>query len=79
MEKSLAVSVVIGAVLGKKYFSTFDTAQQKTVKLGKAFNDTDKKLKSANGVVKYGALLQKLKDKQNAAESYLQHQNHRRA
>ena len=67
MEKILPVSVVIGAVLGKKYFSTFDSAQQKAVKLGKAFNDTDRKLQSANGVVKYRDLLKTLKQKQDAA------------
>ncbi|EGG94658.1 Phage tail length tape-measure protein [gamma proteobacterium IMCC1989] len=67
MEGTLKVGVVIGAALGNKYFSTFDSAEQKAVKLGKAFNDTDRKLHAANGVIKYRKLLQTLKDKQAAA------------
>ena len=67
MEKTLGISVVIGAVLGDKYFSTFDNARQRAARLGQALTDTDKRLKAARGVIKYRELLQQLKDKQIAA------------
>ena len=67
MENTLGLSVVIGAALGKKYFSTFDNAQQRATKLGAAFAETDKKLKAANGVIKYRNQLSKLKAKQVGA------------
>ncbi len=67
MENTLALGVVIGAKLGKNYFNTFDTAEQKATKLGAAFANNDKKLKAANGVIKYKRLLEDLRKKQERA------------
>ncbi len=67
--KTLAISVVIGATLGKQYFSTFDSAQQKAVKLGSALADTNKKLGATKAVAKYGALLKELRAKQQSSAS----------
>lgn len=64
MDKALTLGVVIGAKLGNSYFSTFDNAKQKAQKLGSVFEANDKKLKAANGVIKYRNLLGQLKRKQ---------------
>lgn len=64
MLKTMGVSVLIGASLGKSYFGALDTASAQAKKLGAAWTETDKKLKAAQAVVKYRQQLQELRDKQ---------------
>jgi len=65
--KSLGLSVAIGAALGGKYFSVFDSAEKRAFKLGKALRETNKKLDATKQVTKYKALLEKLQEKQRLA------------
>ena len=51
MGKTLAVSLVIGAALGRRYFSTFDIARTRAQKPGSATGRTDQKLRAAKGLV----------------------------
>ena len=63
MSKALTASVVIGAALSASYNNVFKTAKQKQYELGKAFADTNKKLKASNAVVEYRHKLTALKRK----------------
>ena len=63
MSKALTVSVVIGAALSASYNNVFKTAKQKQYELGKAFADTNKKLKASDAVVEYKHKLTALKRK----------------
>ena len=51
MSKALTASIVIGAELSASYNNVFKTAKQKQYELGKAFADTNKKLKASDAVV----------------------------
>lgn len=62
--KAFALSVVIGAALGKGYLSTFKTASQKASHFGAAIADSNKKLDATKSVLKYRKILEKLKAKQ---------------
>ena len=53
MSKALTASVVIGAALSASYNNVFKTAKQKQYELGKAFADTNKRLKASDAVVEY--------------------------
>ena len=63
MSKALTASVVIGAALSASYNNVFKTAKQKQYELGKAFADTNKKLKASDAVVEYRHKLTALKRK----------------
>ena len=63
MSKALTASVVIGAALSASYNNVFKTAKQKQYELGKAFADTNKKLKASDAVVEYQHKLTALKRK----------------
>ena len=63
MSKALTASVVIGAALSASYNNVFKTAKQKQYELGKAFADTNKKLKASDAVVEYKHKLTALKRK----------------
>ena len=67
MGKTLAVSLVIGAALGRRYFSTFDIARTRAQKPGSATGRTDQKLRAAKGLVHYKTLLAERKEKQRQA------------
>ncbi len=62
--KTVALGIVIGASLGRGYFSVFDSAKKRAEQLGKAFADTNKKLSAANEVEKYRQQLIKLQAEQ---------------
>lgn len=62
--KTVALGIVIGASLGRGYFSVFDSAKKRSEQLGKAFADTNKKLTAANAVEKYRQQLIKLQAEQ---------------
>jgi TP901 family phage tail tape measure protein len=64
MSKELALSVVVGAAIGRSFFKTMESADKTVKRLGNAWSSTDKKLAAANGVVKYKQQLEKLKQKQ---------------
>ncbi|MGR6871252.1 phage tail tape measure protein [Pseudomonas sp. HK3] len=64
MSKELALSVVVGAAIGRSFFSTMESADKTVKRLGNAWSATDKKLTAANGVIKYKQQLEKLKKKQ---------------
>ena len=63
MSKALTASIVIGAALSASYNNVFKTAKQKQYELGKAFADTNKRLKASNAVVEYRHKLTALKRK----------------
>ena len=63
MSKALTVSVVIGAALSASYNNVFKTAKQKQYELGKAFADTNKRLKACDAVVEHKHKLTALKRK----------------
>ena len=63
MSKALTASIVIGAALSASYNNVFKTAKQKQHELGKAFADTNKKLKASDAVVEYKHKLTTLKRK----------------
>lgn len=63
MSKALTASVVIGAALSASYNNVFKTAKQKQYELGKAFADTNKRLKASDAVVEYKRKLTALKRK----------------
>ena len=44
MDKTLGISVVLGAALSKGYFKTFESVKQKTARLGREWAKTNKKL-----------------------------------
>ena len=67
MSKTLGLSLVIGASLGKTFDKTFGAASKETQKLGAAIKETDRKIAAANEVVKYKNTLQKLREKQKKA------------
>lgn len=66
MDKTLGISVVIGAALGKGYFKAFETAEQKSARLGKQWQETNSKLGATGAVIKYKNLLGQLRNKQAA-------------
>jgi len=66
MDKTLGFSVVIGAALGKGYFRAFESAEQRTRRLGATWQETNNKLKATGNVIKYKKLLGELKAKQAA-------------
>ncbi len=63
---ALAVSIIIGATLGKKYFSTFDSAEQKVSKLGAALEKNNRKMETTKSVIKYRNQLSSLRAKQTS-------------
>lgn len=67
MKTTLSLGIVIGAAFGKGYFSTFDRAEQKAAKLGRAMAETNRKLTAAQNVARYRTLLTELRAKQEAA------------
>ena len=64
MDKTLGISVVLGAALGKGYFKTFESVKQKTARLGREWAKTNKKLAATGAVIKYKNLLDQLRAKQ---------------
>ena len=64
MDKTLGISVVLGAALGKGYFKTFESVKQKTARLGREWAKTNKKLATTGAVIKYKNLLDQLRAKQ---------------
>lgn len=64
MSNSLGIGVIIGASLSATYHKTFENASQKAIKLGKAYEETNRKLASAKAVAKYKSQLEALKTKQ---------------
>ena len=67
MDKAtIGVGVVIGAALSKGYFRTMETAEQKSMRLGKQWQETTKKLTATRDVIKYKSVLDKLQAKQAA-------------
>ena len=60
---SRRASFVVGATLSASYNNVFKTAKQKQYELGKAFADTNKKLKASGAVVAYRHKLTALKRK----------------
>lgn len=63
---SFGISVLIGATVGKQYFSAFDNAEQRATKLGSALEKTNRKLASAREAGKYKSTLDSLRVKQQA-------------
>lgn len=66
MDKTLGISVVIGAALGKSYFRAVETAEQKSARLGRQWQATNSKLGATGAVIKYKNLLGQLRSKQAA-------------
>ena len=66
MDKTLGLSIVIGAALGKGFFRTVETVGQRAARLGQQWETTNKKLKASGDVIKYKKLLGELKAKQAA-------------
>lgn len=62
--KTVALGIVIGASLGRGYFSVFDSAKIRADKLGQAFAETNKKLAATRDVEKYRQQLVKLQAEQ---------------
>lgn len=62
--KAFALSVIIGAALGKGYLSTFKSASSSANKLGATLAVNNKKLETTKAVIKYRKQLQDLKAKQ---------------
>ena len=61
---SIGLGVVIGATVGSSYFSVFDKAEQRAVKLGAALKANSSKLFAAKEVGKYERRLQRLRGMQ---------------
>jgi len=61
---SQAVSFSVGAILGRGYSSTFGSAKQKAIQLGKTFRQTNKKLDLTKNIIRTGNKLTELKAKQ---------------
>ena len=61
---SIGLGVVIGATVGSSYFSVFDKAEQRAVKLGAALKENSNKLFAAKDVGKYERRLQRLRGMQ---------------
>ena len=57
MVKILGLSIAIGAMLGAKNNSVFDTAEQKAKQPGDSVKETDRKLEAARGFIKYPGVI----------------------
>ena len=66
MDKTLGLSIVIGAALGKGFFRSVETVGQRAARLGQQWEATNKKLKASGDVIKYKKLLGELNAKQTA-------------
>jgi len=64
--KAMALGITVGASLGTKYISTFDTAEKKVVRLGGALKQTNERFNAAKNVTLYKDKLEKLRAKQAA-------------
>lgn len=62
--KTFALSVIIGAALGKSYLSTFQSAEKRADKLGAALAENNRQMETTKAVIKYRKQLEELKAKQ---------------
>ncbi len=57
---------MIGAAIGKSYFRAVETAEARSARLGRQWQETNKKLAATGAVIKYKTLLGRLREKQTA-------------
>ena len=67
MSSNLALNVSVGAYVHNSLGKAFKSATRSTNKLGDAYRDTNKKLRSADSVIKYRAELERLQREQAKA------------